>query len=142
MKTSDINAFKGKTKDALLAWAGDQIDQLLPNKVAARAMLKNAAANLVERFDQKINQGIDAAFLMLGDQQGNLDSDSLVDLVCDMLKEIPPTDYALGPIGARVGRGEICLQFPGGLVSDLIIGGLGGARITTADIQKIKTLII
>jgi len=43
---------------------------------------------------------------------------------------------------ATVGKGEICLQFPGGLISDLIIGGLGGARITTADIQKIKTLII
>ena len=39
MKTSDINAFKGKAKDAMLAWAGEQIDQLLPNKVAARAML-------------------------------------------------------------------------------------------------------
>ena len=99
MKTSDINAFKGKAKDAMLAWAGEQIDQLLPNKVAARAMLKNAAANIVERFDHKINQGIDAAFLMLGDAQGNIDSDSLVDLVCNMLKEMPPTDYALGPIG-------------------------------------------
>ena len=141
MKTSDINAFKGKAKDAMLAWAGEQIDQLLPNKVAARAMLKNAAANIVERFDHKINQGIDAAFLMLGDAQGNIDSDSLVDLVCDMLKEMPPTDYALGPIGATVGKGEISLQFPGGLISDLIVGGLGGAIITTADIQKIKTLI-
>lgn len=142
MKTSDINAFKGKAKDAMLAWTGEQIDQLLPNRVAARTMLKNAAANLVERFDHKINQGVEAAFLMLGDAQGNIDSDSLVDLVCDMLKEMPPTDYDLGPIGATVGKGEICLRFPGGLISDLIIGGLGGARITTADIQKIKTLII
>lgn len=142
MKTSDINAFKGKAKDAILAWAGGQIDQLLPNRIAARAMLKNAATNIVERFNHKIDQGIDAAFLMLGDAQGNIDSDSLVDLVCDMLKEMPPTDYALGPIGATVGKGEICLQFPAGLISDLIIGGLGGARITTADIQKIKTLII
>jgi len=142
MKTSDISAFKGKAKDAILTWAGEQIDQLLPNKVAARAMLKNAAANIVERFNHRIDQGIDAAFLMLGDAQGNIDSDSLIDLVCDMLKEMPLTDYALGPLGATVGKGEICLQFPGGLISDLIIGGLGGARITTADIQKIKTLII
>ena len=142
MKTSDINAFKGKIKNAILAWSSDQIDQLLPNKVAARAMFKNAATNLVERYDHKINQGIDAAFLMLGDPQGNIDSDSLVDLVCDMLKEMPPTDYSLGPVGATVGKGEIILQFPGGLISDLIVGGLGGGRITTADIQKIKALII
>ena len=141
MKTSDINAFKGKAKDAILAWAGEQIDQFLPNNATSRAVLKNAAANLVKRYDLKINQGIDMAFLMLGDDQGNIDSDSLVDLICGMLKEMPPTDYVFGPIGAVVGKGEICLEFPGGLINDLIVGGLGGARITTADIQKIKTLI-
>ena len=142
MKTSDINAFKGKAKDAILAWAGEQIDQLLPNKVAARAMFKNAAANLVERYDHTINQSIDAAFLMLGDPQGNIDSDSVIDMLCDMLKEMPATDYSFGPVGATVGKGEIVLQFPGGIIGDLILGGLGGGRITTADIQKLKALII
>ena len=96
----------------------------------------------MERYNHKIDQGINAAFLMLGDAQGNIDSDGLVDLLCNMLKEMPPTDYALGPIGAVVGNGEISVQFPGGLISDLIVGGLGGARITTADIQQLKTLII
>lgn len=142
MKTSDINAFKGKAKDAILAWAGDQIDQLLPNRVTARALFKNAAANLLERYDHKINQGIDAAFLMLGDAQGNIDTDSIVDMLCDMLKEMPATDYEIGPVAATVGKGEIRLQFPGGFAGDLLLGGLGGGRITTADIQKIKTLII
>ena len=141
MKTSDINAFKGKAKDALLAWANGQIDQMLPNKVAARTMLKNAAANALVKFERKIDMGVDAAFLMLGDASGNIDSDSMVDLLCDMLKEMPPTDYSLGPIGATAGRGEICLHFPGGFLGDLIVGGLGGAKITTADIQQIKTLI-
>ncbi len=140
MKTADINALKGKTKDALLVWIGDQIDQMLPNRAAARTFLKNAAGNLLARFEQKVDQGIDAAFLMLGDAQGVIDTDSLVDTVCDMLKEMQPTDYSVGPIAATVGRGEICLRFPGGILCDLIAGGLGGAKITTADIQQIKTL--
>lgn len=140
MKTADINALKGKTKDALLVWIGGQIDQMLPNRAAARTFLKNAAGNLLARFEQKVDQGIDAAFLMLGDAQGVIDTDSLVDTVCDMLKEMQPTDYSVGPIAATVGRGEICLRFPGGILCDLIAGGLGGAKITTADIQQIKTL--
>lgn len=140
MKTADINALKGKTKDALLAWIGGQIDQMLPNRATARTFLKNAAGNLLARFEQKVDQGIDAAFLMLGDAQGVIDTDSLVDTVCDMLKEMQPTDYSVGPIAATVGRGEICLRFPGGILCDLIAGGLGGAKITTADIQQIKTL--
>ena len=140
MKTADISALKGKAKDALLAWIGGQIDQMLPNRATARTFLKNAAGNLLARFDRKIDQGIDAAFLVLGDAQGNIDTDSLVDTVCDMLKEMPPTDYSLGPMAATVGRGEICLHFPGGFLCDLIAGGIGGAKITTADIQQIKNL--
>lgn len=140
MKTADINALKGKTKDAFLAWIGGQIDQMLPNRATARTFLKNAAGNLLAKYERKIDQGIDAAFLMVGDAQGNIDTDSLVDIVCDMLKEMQPTDYSVGPIAATVGRGEICLRFPEGILCDLIAGGLGGAKITTADIQQIKTL--
>lgn len=140
MKTSDINAFKGQVKDNILKWASAQIDQMLPNKVAARAMLKNAAGNVLARFDHKIDQAVDAAFLMFGDAQGNLDSDAIVDRLCEMLQEMPPTDYALGPIGAKVGSGEILIQFPHNVFSDLIVGNLGGAKITTADIKQIKDL--
>lgn len=140
MKTADINTLKGKTKDALLVWIGGQIDQMLPNKATARTFLKNAAGNLLARYDGKIDQGIDAAFLMVGDAQGNIDTDSIVDTLCDMLKEMQPTEYSVGPIAATVGRGEICLRFPEGILCDLIAGGLGGAKITTADIQQLKTL--
>lgn len=140
MKTADINAFKGQIKDNILKWAEQQIDQMLPNKVAARAMLKNMAGNVLARFDHKIDQGVDALFLMFGDTKGNIDSDTVVDFVCDMLKEMPPTDYAVGSVGATVGKGEIRVQFPRNVFSDLIVGDLGGVKFTTADIQQIKNL--
>lgn len=140
MKTSDINAFKGQIKDNVLKWAETQIDQMLPNKVAARAMLKNMAGNVLARFDNKINQGVDAAFLMFGDTQGYIDSDTVVDFVCNMLKEMPHTDYAVGPIGIRVGKGEVLVEFPRSVFSDLIVGNLEGVKITTEDIKQIKNL--
>lgn len=140
MKTTDIIAFKGQVKDNILKWAEAQIDQMLPNKVAARAMLKNAAGNILARFDMKIDQAVDAAFLMFGDADGTIDSDVLVDRLCEMLQEMPPTDYALGPIGATVGKGEIVVQFPHNVFSDLIVGDLSGAKITAADIKQIKNL--
>lgn len=140
MKTADINRFKGQVKGALLAWAGAQIDQMLPNRVAARVMLKNAAGNLIARLETKIDTGIDALFLMLGDKDGKIDTDTVVDTLCDLLKEMPPTDYAIGPIGATVGKGEIVAQIPGGLFSDMVLGSLGGFRITASDIQEFKNL--
>lgn len=142
MKTTDINAFKGQVKDNILKWAGTQIDQMLPGTthLKVKVMFKNLVSNILARSDHKIDQGIEAAFLMFGDTQGNIDSDTVVDYVCDMLQEMPPTDYALGPIGATVGKGQIVIQFPHNVFSDLIIGGLGGAKITAADIKQIKNL--
>lgn len=140
MRTADINRFKGQVKDALLAWAGAQIDQMLPNRVAARVMLKNAAGNIIAKLDARIDKGVDALFLMLGDKDGTIDTDTVVDTLCNLLKEMPPTDYALGPIGATVGKGEIVAQIPGGLFSDMVIGNLGGVRVTTSDIQEFKNL--
>ena len=140
MKTADINCFKGQVKDALLAWAGSQIDQMLPNRIAARVMLKNAAGNLIARFDAKIDQGVDALFLMLGDKDGKIDTDTVIDTLCNLLKEMPPTDYALGPIGAKIGNGEIVAQLPSGFFSEMVIGNLGGFRLTTSDIQEFKNL--
>lgn len=138
MKTSDINLLKGKVKDAALGWISSQIDYLLPNKVAGRAMLKNAANNLLTRFDGKINEGIDAAFLLFADQNGNIDSDTVVDSLCSMFEEMDITEYSFYGFDAKIGKGEMCIEFPRSFLSELIAGELGGVKITSSDIKQIK----
>ena len=96
MRVTDINAFKGQLKDAILDWTGSLVDQMLPNKVAARTMFKNAIGNVLARADGKVNQLVDTAFLMFGDVDGAIDTHSTIDLLCDMLKEMKPTSYSLG----------------------------------------------
>lgn len=142
MKTSDINAFKGQAKDHILSWAYSQIDQMLPGTthLKVKVMFKNLVNNILARSDHKIDQGIEAAFLMFGDTQGNIDSDTVVDHVCDMLKELPATDYSLGPIEVKVGKGEVLVEFPRNVFSDLFVGNLEGVKITTEDIKQIKNL--
>lgn len=138
MKTKDINALKGNIKDAVLGWADSQIDALLPNKATGRALLKNAASNLLTRYDEKINNAVDTAFIMFADKHGNIDSDTVVDMLCSMLEEMNPTDMALGPFDAKIGMGEISIEFPHSFFSELIAGDIGGVKITTADIKQIK----
>lgn len=138
MRVTDVNAFKGQFKDALLNWTGSMVDQMLPNKVAARTLFKNAIGNVLARFDGKVNQAIDTVFLMFGDASGVIDTDSTIDLLCDMLTEMKPSEYSLGVIGVTVGQGEIKVQFPHNIFSELIVGDLGGVKFTTADIKEIK----
>jgi hypothetical protein len=138
MKTNDINLMKGKVKDAVLTWVEAQIDCLLPNKAAGRSLLKNAANNILARYDEKINKGMDAAFLLFADKDGKMDSDTIVDSLCSMLDEMTPTDYSFYGFEARIGNGEICVDFPRSFLSELIAGDIGGVRITSADINQVK----
>lgn len=141
MKASDVNAFKGQFKDAVVGWAGSMIDQMLPNKVTARTLVKNAIGNAVNRFDGKVNQLVDSAFLVFGDSNGVVDTDTTIDLLCGMLDEMKPTDYSLGFATATIGQGEVKLQFPHNIFSDLVVGDLGGVKFTTSDIKQLKNYL-
>jgi hypothetical protein len=141
MTTSDVNAFKGQFKDALVNWAGSLIDQMLPNRVTARTLFKNAIGNMVTRFDGKINQAVDAVFIMFGDASGNINTDSTIDLLCGMLNEMKPTQYSLGIVDAIIGQGEIKIQFPHSIFSDFIVGDLSGVKFTTSDIEGLKNYL-
>lgn len=141
MKTNDINLLKGHLKDAALSWVDSQIDYLLPNKATGRAILKNAANNILARYDAKINEGIDGAFILFADSKGNIDSDTVVDSLCSMLEEMSVSDFTLGSFATRIGKGEICVDFPRSFLSELIAGDIGGVKITTEDIKQIKNYL-
>lgn len=141
MTTSDVNAFKGQFKNAIVGWAGSLIDQMLPNRVTARTLFKNAIGNMVARFDGKINQAVDAVFIMFGDATGTIDTDSTVDLLCGMLNEMKPTQYSLGIVDAIIGQGEIKIQFPHSIFSDFIVGDLSSVKFTTSDIEGLKNYL-
>lgn len=141
MKASDVNAFKGKFKDAIVGWAGSMVDQMLPNKVTARTLFKNAIGNAVNRFDGKVNQLVDSAFLVFGDSDGVVDTDTTIDLLCGMLDEMKPTDYSFGFINATIGQGEIKIQFPHNIFSELVVGDLGGVKFTSSDIKQLKNFL-
>lgn len=141
MVTKDISLFKGNIKDAIVSWAGEKIDGLLPNKVASRAILKNAVGNCLNRYSEKLDEGVDALFLLLGDKEGNINTDSMIETLCGMLDEMNPKSYGLGPCEAVVGRGTIDIRFPNSIFSELIAGDLGGVKITTSDLKQIKNYL-
>lgn len=141
MTTSDVNAFKGQFKDAIVNWSNSMIDQMLPNRVTARTLFKNAVGNMVAKFDAKINQAVDTAFVMFGDSTGTIDTDSTIDLLCGMLNEMKPTQYSFGIVDAVIGQGEIKIQFPHSIFSDFIVGDLGGVKFTTSDIEGLKNYL-
>ena len=141
MKVSDINAFKGQLKTAALNWSCSLVDQILPNKVASRTLVKNAIGNVLVRLDGNINQMIDNAFVLFGDTDGVIDTDTTIDLLCDMLKEMPLKEYSFGFISTKIGKGEVFIEFPHNIFSDLLVGDVGGVKFSTDDFKQLKNYL-
>lgn len=138
MKTKDISQFKGMAMNAVEKWADGMIDKMFPGRPETRTMMKNYASNWLSQREQDIDQGIEQAFLFLGDKEGNIDSDSVVDMVCGLFDEMQDMDFNFGKFAAKVGKGQIRLEFPDGIISRLMFGDLKGVRITNDDIREIK----
>lgn len=141
MRTSDISQFKGAVMSAIEKWADGMIDKMFPAKVETRTMMKNYVSNLLSKHSEKIEEGIDQVFLFLGDKEGNINSDSLVDMVCGLLDEIQEEDIEFGRMHAKLGKGQVELLFPDGIISRMIFGDLKGVRITNEDIKEIKKFL-
>ena len=141
MKTSDISKLKNASISAIEKWSDEMVDKMFPGKVETRTMMKNYVSNLLHQKSQMIEEGIDQAFLFLGDKEGNIDSDSMIDMVCGLLNEMQESEFDFGKLQAKVGKGQVEMVFPDGIISRLVFGDLKGVRITNEDIKEIKKFL-
>ena len=141
MKTSDISKLKNASISAIEKWADEMVDKMFPGKVETRTMMKNYVSNLLHQKSQMIEEGIDQAFLFLGDKEGNIDSDSMIDMVCGLLNEMQESEFDFGKLQAKVVKGQVEMVFPDGIISRLVFGDLKGVRITNEDIKEIKKFL-
>lgn len=142
MKIEDVNKFKGTIKNALQDWGNAKIDEMLPKKAAPKAFLKNGLNNMLARCDANINKWVDNIFLFVADENGVIDSDTMIDTLADIFKEMPKKEYNFGALGVVAGGGEVVVSFPHNFLVDMLVGDMGSVKITTEDILEIKNLIV
>ena len=138
MKKEDLNAFKGEIKDALQQWAGSKIDEIFPNRATVKSLLKRGVDNSLARFDARINSALDGAFLFFADENGVIDSDTMVDIVKDIFTEMDVKTYQFGFIDAVVGKGEAIVSLPSVPWIDMLVGDIGSVKFTVDDIDELK----
>lgn len=142
MKIEDVNQFKGAVKNALQDWGNAKIDEMLPKKAAPKAFLKNGLNNMLTRYDANINKWVDNIFLFVADENGVIDSDTMIDTLVGIFKEMPKKEYSCGSFSAVAGGGEVIISFPHNFLTDMLVGDMGSVKFTTEDILEIKSLIV
>lgn len=138
MKSDDLSRMKGMAKDAMVKWSHLMIDRMLPDMPVMRSNLKRGANNLVARFDEKLNGVLDGVFLVMGDESGVIDSDTMVDALADIIDEMPVVSMPFGPFTVDLGQGAAKLRFPQGPFWERMTGRLGGYRLTREDFLEMK----
>jgi len=140
MKIEDVNQFKGAIKNALQDWGNAKIDEMLSKKTAPKAFLKNGLNNMLTRYDANINKWVDNIFLFVADENGVIDSDTMIDTFAGIFKEMPKKEYSFGYCGVVAGGGEVIISFPHNFLMDMLVGDMGSVKFTTEDILELKEL--
>lgn len=141
MKVSDVSMFQEKVKDSLKAWANNKIDILFPNKPQVRAIVKNGISNIMCRVNDNINSYIDNLVLFLGDKDGNIDTDSMVDMAVNIFNEMEESSLDLGIVSIRTNRGELFIDLPNNIFLNMLVGNLGSVRLTSEDFKELKNYL-
>lgn len=140
MRVDDINKFKGQLKSALQQWGNSKIDEIFPNKPQMKAFAKNGLNNIMARMDTKLNKYIDGFALFVGNENGVIDTDTMVDMMAEMFKEMEPNRYQLEFMDIEVGRGKVVFNLPQNFVFDLLLGKSGNITMTVDDILEMKEM--
>ena len=139
MIIEDVNRFKGELKTAFQAWGEAKIEELFPNSAMARTFAKNGLNNAMNRYDLKLNQGIENLFMFVS-QDGVVDTDTMIDGVAQMFKEMKPSEYDMGGFHLSVGNGELAVDMPKNIFLDMLVG-TSRLRFTSEDILEFKNLL-
>lgn len=139
MRIEDINAFKGELKSAFQTWGEAKIDELFPNSAMGRTFAKNGLNNAINRYDAMLNQGIENVFMFVS-KDGVVDTDTMVDGIGQLFKEMKPSEYDMGGFHISVGNGEIALELPKNIFLDMLVG-CNKLRFTSEDILEFKNLL-
>lgn len=140
MRTEDINEFKGQMKSTLQQWGNGKIDKLLGNKPQMAAFVKNGLNNIMARMDDKLNKYIDGLVLFVGNEKGEIDTDTMVDMVAEMFKEMEVKKYEFEMFSVLVGGGNVVLYFPQNFMIDMLFGSSGKITFTTNDLLELKEM--
>lgn len=139
MKIDDINRFKGDIKSAFQSWGEAKINELFPNSAMGRTFAKNGLNNILNKFDSKLNDGIESLFMFVA-KDGVVDTDTMVDGMAQLFKEIKPSEYNISGFHITVGNGELAVELPKNILFDMLVG-VGKIRFTSDDIVEFKNLL-
>ena len=129
--------------DNIQEWANYKIDALVtsrPKLKLASTYLKRGVRNWVAKETGRINNMMDKILLFVADENGNVNTDVLINDLAEMFKAMDVQNAKMGVFDIEYGKGEVKINIPHNPLLDMLMGDLGQVRITCDDIMEIKEM--
>jgi hypothetical protein len=136
----ELARLKGDIKDVIKMWADGKIEQLFGKGSVVGHYMKRGVRNYMERIEGVADKSVDMLSLFAA-EDGKIDTDTFIDDVVSIFKEMDKKEYQLGNMLVEYGKGEVVITIPHSLVYDMVFGKFGTIKITADDILEIKELM-
>lgn len=139
-----IDVLKSDIKTAVQTWGEHKIDQLCsshPRLSTASIYIKRGLKNYLSKSDKQISSYVDAAMLFIADENGNIDTDMLINDAVSIFRQMDVYETQMAGFNIKIGKGELNLEIPSNPMLDFLFGDLGKIRLNADDLLEIKQLL-
>ena len=139
-----IETLKEKFVGSIDLWLGERVDEMLsgnPSMAIPAVYMKRGCHNIIKRYKDNINNGIDNAALFLADEEGNINADTLFMDAMELFKGMEETPFDIGFVTGTIGKGKVCVTLPDNILMNVIFGNKKTITFNEDDFLELKTLL-
>ena len=143
MKAEEL---KERLDAVLQGWIGERVDAMLQGNQqispVAGNYLRKGVTNMVARSKDKIGGMVDALYLFLADEEGEIDMETLLDDASNILRNgKESTLFENGLLALKAGGGNILKAEAKNPVLSFLTGGTTALKLDENDIRGLKAMI-
>lgn len=140
----NMEELKGRLLEALPRWADSRIEELAkgnPSLAIASVYMKRAAHNLAACHGESLGRKLDGMALFIADENGNVNADTLLEDMLEMLRLLPRQEMSLGLVSGHIGEGTIDISLPDNILTTLLFGSKRTVSIGVDDLRELKEMM-
>lgn len=141
---TESDKLKADISNALRQWSEDKIESLCANYPHLRPMsvyLRRGVTNYLSHIDSQIDSAVDMLLLFVADDEGVINTDTLINDAVEMFKLSDIHETNIGIFNLTYGAGEILLSLLRNPILDIFIGNLGQIKLTAEDLLEMKNYL-
>ena len=140
----NVQRFKEKVLGSLDKWVKGRIDAMVssnPSLALPSTYIKRGCHNILNKYEDKIGEGIDTASLFLADENGNISVSSLFTDAMAIFKGMEETPFDLDLVKGTIGQGKVSITLPDNIMMNIIFGSKKTITFDESDFMELKTMI-